>query len=49
LVQPLTFQAIVSVNDGWPEEVNVELGKANAVLPPKKSRLPFIREPLPLR
>ncbi|HEX9996950.1 MAG TPA: hypothetical protein VGB45_07395 [Abditibacterium sp.] len=49
LAKPLTFQAIVSVNDGWPEEVNVELGKANAVLPPKKSKLPFIREPLPLR
>jgi hypothetical protein len=49
LAKPLTFQAIVSVNDGWPEEVNVELGKANAVLPAKKSRLPFLREPLPPR
>lgn len=49
VAKPLTFQAIVSVNDGWPLEVNVELGKENAVLPPKKSKLPFIREPLPLR
>lgn len=48
VAKPLTFQAAVSVDDGWPEEVNIELGAPGKQLPPKKSRLAFVRGPLPL-
>jgi hypothetical protein len=48
LAKPLTFQAAVSVDDGWPEEVNIELEAPDKQLPPKKSRLDFVRDPLPL-
>jgi hypothetical protein len=49
LAKPLTFQTALSVNNSWPEEVNLELGRPNTELPVKPSPLPFKREPLPLR
>ncbi len=49
LPRPLTFQTALSVGDGWPEEVNLELRGANTELPAKPSTLRFVREPLPIR
>ncbi|RYG65481.1 hypothetical protein EON80_17265 [bacterium] len=49
LLRPLTLQTALSVNNGWPEEVNVELGAAHVELPSKPSKLRFVREPLPMR
>ncbi len=46
---PLTFQTALSVDDSWPAEVNVVLGRANGVLPAQPSTQRFVREPLPLR
>lgn len=49
LLKPLTLQTALSVDGGWPEEVNLELGQPNNVLPAKSSRQRFVREPLPLQ
>jgi hypothetical protein len=47
--RPLTLQAAISVDNGWPEEVNILLERPNTEMPVKASKLRFLREPLPLR